>query len=58
MPEVFVEAMKVNVSNVTEFLCDVGVSLNSLGMVGMLSRSGLLEKVRHMRACEWRVLYC
>lgn len=23
----------------------------------MLSRSGLLEKVRHMWACEWRVLY-
>lgn len=50
MPEVFVEAMKVNVSNVTDFLCGVGMS-------GMLSRSGLVEEVRHMRACEWGVLY-
>lgn len=57
MPEVFVEAMKVNASNVTDFLCSVGMSLNRLGMVGMLSRSGLVEEVRHMRACDWGVLY-
>lgn len=39
------------------FLCWVGASLKIFGMTRRLSKSGLLAKVRHAMACEWRAVY-
>lgn len=34
-----------------------GVSLESLGITGTLSRSGLLAAGCHAQTCEWRAVY-